>query len=176
VNSRIQFARAISVIIACFSFTAIAGWLFSIDALKALPPGKVAMNPLTAINFLLLSAALIVFDRSQVAARVCAAIALLVAASRLFGIVGYDFEIDRLLFQSELGSNRMAPNTAFCFVAASGALLWRRAADGLSVLCLAISVLALTGYLYGVRAFYGVSTFNRHCVLTAFLGTFRASR
>ena len=158
------------------------GWQFEIGVFKSLFPGMVAMNPVTAVAFILAGAALSMYNaatrdahsvRMRQAASACALVILILACLRLAGYMfGWDIGIDRWLFSSLLDQsvngipNRMAPNTAMNFVFLGAALLTmnggrRRVvlAQVLSLLVGAVAVLALLGYAYGARQFYGVALF-----------------
>ncbi|MEK7380382.1 MAG: histidine kinase dimerization/phospho-acceptor domain-containing protein, partial [Gemmatimonadota bacterium] len=94
---------------------------------------------------------------------------------------GWDSGIDRFLFAPELGGagslapNRMAPNTALNFVFVGLALVTlngevrggHRPSKYLVLLPLLLSLLALTGYAYGVRSFYGLSSYIPMALNTA---------
>jgi uncharacterized membrane protein len=79
---------------------------------------------------------------------------------------GIDTGLDRVFFSSKLGANRLAPNTALNFfitglalVSINASIGVRRPAQFLSILSMSLCGLVIIGYVYGVRSFYGVSTF-----------------
>ncbi len=171
-----------AVVVFGLGVSALAGWITGVDVLKVMPFGKVSMNPLTAVSFILLSVALIIFNRPKTSSRLtlaaCVGAALVACFSiaRFAGIFGFDLEIDRVLFAESLDGNRMAPNTAFCFLLTSLAMLGlsvrfrhsRRICDGLLIASMAVSLIALTGYLYDVQAFYGIAAYIPMALPTAF--------
>ncbi|HEV8377572.1 MAG TPA: ATP-binding protein [Tepidisphaeraceae bacterium] len=164
----------------------LVGWTFHIEMLKRLAPGLVAMNPVTAVCFLLLAVSLYCrchFDRRSARwlAVTFALIATSVGTARLVSYAfGWKIQLDELLFASLLSGpaepipNRMAPNTAFNFVSAAIAVLtthakpWQRwLRQCLALTSATIALLALIGYAYNVSAFSGVSTFIPMAVHTA---------
>ena len=106
-----------------------------------------------------------------------------IAAIRLAGFYPrLDTGIDQLLFPNQLSGNRMAPNTAlaFLFAGLSFWLLNRRRkyaylfSQIASLLALAISLLAIIGYLYVDRTLYRVATYipmALHTAVTFFILT-----
>src|SRR5262245_13506672 len=87
------------------------GWLFWVEALKSALPGRVAMNPLTAVGFMLAGAALWLLRAEEGNPRrrrwgyACGIAVALFGAARLFGYAtGWDPGIDRILFHGRLGA------------------------------------------------------------------------
>jgi diguanylate cyclase (GGDEF)-like protein/PAS domain S-box-containing protein len=153
------------------------GWFFDLEPLTTVLPGRVAMNPTTALTFITAGAALWLLRGDTVGThrrRTGQALALLVltiAIVKVEGTVtGRDLGIDRLLFSEKLtrpGSslpNRMAPNTALGFLLLGLALMGlgrgtRRAvmiAHVLASLIVLVGLLTLVGYAYGVSALTGL--------------------
>jgi two-component system, sensor histidine kinase and response regulator len=163
----------------------LAGWHFEVEFLKSLlHPGGVAMNPLTAVLFLLSGVAvgLLVWAepdpgpvRTRAGTALGAAVAALAFLTLLDNVLPWLPAVDAMLFRSELGENRMAPNTALCFVLAGGALAFldRRVrgshlpAQGMILAVGAVTLLALTGFLFSVGAFYGVEGYIPMALNTA---------
>ena len=162
------------------------GWALGVEALKRAGLGSVTMNPTTALAFLLLSTGLLLRLRNRrTTARLAA---LLIAAGGLIGALkladltmGTHFDIDAVLFASQLAGtyvrpSRIAPNTAGCFVLISAALLLmtrrsERAIVAAQALALANSLVAsftMVGHLYGVAAFYVVAAFHPMALHAAF--------
>ena len=146
------------------------GWLLDVELLRSFPRGGVAMNPLGALASMLAGASLVLLskptnERQRRIARACALVVLTAGLVRLVGYtLGHDVGIDAWLFRSRLGSNRMAPNTAFnfLFIGLALATLDVRTRRDLSIGQLIIltpagvSLLALAGYAYGMLSFYRV--------------------
>lgn len=164
----------------------LTGWASGSPSLTRIAPGLVAMNPMTAVLFLLAGASL----RLQIEApapstrtvgRVAAALVVAVAAAKLAGyLLDWDVGVDRWLFPSRLETgdgppNRMAPNTALGFTLAGTALLlldirWPRgwlASDLPAGLCLLTALLAATGYAYQVDELTGLAGYIPMAVHTA---------
>jgi PAS domain S-box-containing protein len=149
----------------------LAGWFFSLDFLKSVVPGLVAMNPATAVTFILAATALRLLQsdaterRGRLLARGLAVGVALVGALRSAEyLFGWPINLDELLFRDQLGPNRMAPNTAFHFLTIGSALClldWRTRrgswpAQWLALVTAAGALLALAGYAYGAEGLYGV--------------------
>ena len=164
------------------------GWILGIELLKRIVPTLVAMNPVTAVCFILCGLALLCQrdgsdeKRALRAARWCAIVVVIVAISK-FMTLGFHLPtgVDQLLFSSQLGdditgqANRMAPNTALGFLligAALGFLKWRTRREFLPAQFLALggavaSLLALIGYAYGIKSLYGVGAYIPMALHTA---------
>ena len=166
------------------------GWVFMIERLKCVIPGLVAMNPMTAIGFIVAGISLhfvscdpTVTPRRKKLARATAVFVLLTGAFKMMSILfGIDIGLDQWLFDRELAAaggnarpNRMAPNTAFNFLVTGAALLLldtktrrgHRLSEMLSVLSIVSATLAVIGYLYHVIAFYELGHFTPMAVHTA---------
>ena len=172
---------ATGLVLWALALTVLLGWVTRIEALRALLPGGVAMNPLTAIGFALLGVALLraappahadVPSRPDPLPGVLAAAVAVLAASRLVAYVGGpDPGLDRLLFREALAAydppNEMAPNTAAAFLLCSAALiLLRRREERLvfagQLAALAAGVIGLitvTGYLFGLADLIGLRSY-----------------
>ncbi len=166
--------------------TTLAGWAFDVPPLRSLVPGAVSMNPWSALCFVAGGFAL-VFLREPSRASFRNLGAVLAAGVGLFGLLkligivsGHEFALDRTLFTHLLDANptlppnRMAPNTAFGFLLLGSALLLDRLGSGrgrvpqlLALGLFLVAFLAIVGYAYGVRAFYGVHTYIPMALTTA---------
>lgn len=148
----------------------------------------VAMNPLTAVGFVLAGLALALQARGPVAGpsvrRMAQAAALLVVGIGVTKLglymFGWDAGWDRWLFADRLevagqAPNRIAPNTALNFCLVGLALLFldsgtrpgRRPTEFLALVTGLTSLLAIMGYAYGVRWLYGVAAFIPMALHTA---------
>jgi PAS domain S-box-containing protein len=149
------------------------GWTFDVSALKSVLADRVAMNPATAICFILASASLYLLRApgARPWQRRCASLAALtvavVGATKVAGyLLGWDPGIDRLFFRARLGTNEIAPNTAFNFLLMGSALFCfdhkmrggRRPSEALAIIVAIGSVLSLVGYAFGARVLYGVAS------------------
>ncbi len=180
-------AAGATALIACL---VLIGWTFDVEILKRIVPGLVAMNPMTAMAFLLAAISLALFSgeksdeptsSGQWLARACAFAVALIGVARMVAIIGGpDLGIDRLLFSAKLGvgfrvPNVMAPNTALSFVLVGNALLLvhsrkRRTSPFVCIAALVCgfeALLAILGYAYGIGAFYGLQAFIPMALHTA---------
>ena len=178
------YSRVASTAIIIISCLVLAGWVMDIEMLKRIFPGVVAMNPMTALNFILAGAAVWLLQSTSptlASRRVVHGFACFIAVIGLLRIialtVGWDSGTDQLLFRSKLDlgpppPNRIAPNTAFNFVLIGLALWlidskWRSRAQSMAVMVAAFSLLAVIGYLYGAASFYKVKTYIPMALHTA---------
>ncbi len=181
-------SRGTSIFAVLVGCLVLVGWTFDVEGLKRILPGLVAMNPVTALTFILAGASLGLLgteggDRRLV--RLARGLALIVAIVGLLKLVeissGVDVGVDRIVFPEKLGAvgdqlpNRMAPNTALNFLLVGVSLLFldvRICRDlwpaQLLVLtaCLA-SLLALVGYLFGTKSLYGFASYIPMALHTA---------
>ena len=183
-----------SVIVTLTSVLVLLGWVFEIDILKRIIPGYVIMNPITAVTFLLSSAALWLIqsadDRRNRIAQVCSVFVLLIGLIKICAVVGlFDGGIDQILFRHQLIDNdvnqpsQMAPVVAFNFVLLGAGLLMfnikTKRRDIFLAQYPAITILltlyfALIGYLLGVKNFYVIvatSPMAIHSAISFFLLT-----
>jgi len=179
----------IESIVIILSILVLIGWTFNIKVLYQPVSGAVAMNPLTAICFILLSISLILIksfgktgylkNASKILAAVVLTLAVVVLGEIIFDL---KFRIDTLLFNSKVVSgavgkpiNFMAPNTALCFLLTSMALLISDKGIGRrwipsELLALFTGLVAMTtviGYIYGVREFYSFNKYFPMAISTA---------
>jgi PAS domain S-box-containing protein len=171
------------------------GWAAGIEPLKRIQPGWVAMNPTTALLFLVAAAALWLqawprhaarFAGARRAAQALAGVVAVAGAVKLGEHLGLAVPaIDQWLFALQLAPdaergfarNEMAPNTAVAFVLVGMALALldrgtapgRRPAEWLAAGSALIALLALLGYAYRIEAMYGVSRFIPMAMNTAAL-------
>ncbi|HEX7516788.1 MAG TPA: HAMP domain-containing sensor histidine kinase [Chthoniobacterales bacterium] len=170
----------------CIGILVLIGWSFDLEPLKRVLPGFVAMNPGTAVLFILTGIALACTlngRSSEVAkfiARLFAAVVAIAAASEFLEITGFwHSRVDELLFASKLSAkqdllpNRMAPNTALNFFLAGLSIVLldmrgrRSFSQVLAVLIGFGAILPITGYAYGVRSFSGLAAFIPMALHTA---------
>src|SRR5215210_1319758 len=186
-NSVTTAAGAITIIVGCL---VLVGWTLNIDVLKRILPGLVAMNPITAIAFILAGVSLLLLRDEDVDQRLrriaqwCSSAVALIGLLKLIGVLlGWDIGIDQLLFPERLDletavtelPNRMAPNTALNFLLLGCAVLvldWRThrgrwPAQYLIFVSLMASLIPIIGYAYGVRSFYGISSYIPMALHTA---------
>ena len=157
----------------------LVGWALDAPILKSVLPGLATMKPNTALCFVLggVALGLRVTPRDSTArwwiARLCAAAVLLIGMATLVEyLVRVNLGLDALLFREPhpaLGSpypERMSQMTALSFTCAGSALLLldaRNARTTTQILTLVVALVSLTalvGYVYGVRALYAVDPFS----------------
>ncbi|MES1214683.1 MAG: PAS domain S-box protein [Bacteroidota bacterium] len=156
----------------------IIGWQFNIDFLKKPLPHLVAMNPVTALCFILSTFSFFFlvpiqkFNCQNITGKILAVIVLLVGLTRFSTTVSnINIPIDTILFHDKMMrdalvniTNRMASNTAFCFILTGISLLAfnteqtkkRAPSQYLLLIIVLVSLLSVLGYLYNVQAFYGI--------------------
>jgi two-component system, sensor histidine kinase and response regulator len=175
-------SRAAGVVAILVGGLVLVGWILDIGVLKRVLPGLVAMNPVSAVAFILAGGSLWLLqgereDRGErQIARACALIVTLIGLVQLLQVLfGWESGIDQVLFANKLEAesavtglpNRMAPNTALNFLLLGCAILFldsrthrlRSPAQYLVLGVVMVSVLALMGYLYGVTYLYGVASY-----------------
>jgi PAS domain S-box-containing protein len=171
-----SFAQVAAWCVVVIATLALAGWAFDLTTAKGFH-GGIAMNPVTAVLFILCGAASLLFGRGasavrQFVARLLAGIVLLVGLVVLLRYAGgIDFGIDRLLFPQKLARsgtfpNQMAVNTAVAFMLAGLGLLLLKTetrngfcpAQLVVVLGLIIGITALIGYAYRELFLYRIGS------------------
>ena len=159
----------------CIGIMVLIGWSFDLEPLKRVLPGFPAMNPASAVLFILTGIALASALRSRslvtaVMGKVLSVIVVVVAASEFLEFLGIcRSPLDEVLFAAKLSPtqgalpNRMAPNTALNFLLAGLAVLLldtrgRRSLGQLLAILIGLgAILSITGYGYGVRSFSGLT-------------------
>ena len=181
-----RLAAVAAVITALLATVVLAGWAFNADPLESLVPGQVSMKPLTALGLLLGAAALwLVRQRTGgwqrrlglILAGAMAAIGGLILLEYLLGInLGIDQVLFRqaLLAEDVLPIGRPSPVTALCFLLLGLALLWLDARPAFAwlaptgaLVALALSGLALLGYIYQVSTLYQFASYTPIALHTA---------
>ena len=180
-----RWAAATAIVVGCL---VLAGWVSDVEFLKRVLPGLVAMNPATAVAFMLAGLALWLLQveesrlPSRRAAQAGAGIVAMIGLLKLCALLGGpDVHMDQWLFPTKLAEagsalpNRMAPNTALNFLLLGCALLLlgaksRRGAYLCQLCTLAITLtasLAIIGYAFDSRSFYRVGPFIPMALHTA---------
>lgn len=177
-----RFAAGLGLAASGIGFIALAGWALGIETLRSAVPGRIEMNPATAVGFLFLGGALALrADGSKSPGRrtFAVSLALIAGAAGLLRLTGYllafDPLVDRVLFPTEIGTNRMAPNTSLGFLLAASALAlldhpvpWgRRLGMALALGTGFLSFLTLLGHGYGATFLYTFSGFIGMAIPTA---------
>ncbi|TWU23779.1 response regulator [Bythopirellula polymerisocia] len=178
-------AKVASIAVIALGCTVLVGWALDIEILKTVFPGLVAMNPGgTAIAFLLGGASLWLLNESSTRQRrvgqVLAVGVVFLAVMRFGGYwLDWDDGPDRWLFSQGLEAydtpNRMAPNTAACFLLCGLALVLLdvkihqnvRPSEYLALAAALIALLAIVGYSYSAVSLIGVESFIPMALNTA---------
>lgn len=182
-------SRILNVIIFIIPLLVLTGWIIHSGRLTRLIPDSVAVNPLTAICFLLCAYSLWLVqdetpdEKNLKRSRWLSVTITIIGAAKLLSVLfGFDIYIDTILFNGQLFDpvrndlNRMAPNTAICFLLGGLSLLWldkdifhdRRPAQYFSIVIMFVAILSLYGYVYGVKFLYGIAHYIPMSVITAF--------
>ncbi|TAN47962.1 MAG: PAS domain S-box protein [Methylococcaceae bacterium] len=158
---------------------ALIGWTLDSNILQQGIASSVAMNPATAVGFILLGLEALRWHSGSTdpwldkAGQLAIALVVITSAMKLSDLVlGTAFGVDQLLFAGQLDNdlghpNRMAPNTALCFFLLGWAMQLMRsrsktaipAAQALTLIPTLLALLALVGYLYGVKTLVGIGTY-----------------
>ena len=181
-----QLARGAGFLVVLIGLAVLTGWMLHIGVLMRVLPGSVSMKPNTALGFCLAGASLFLFvwepavpNRwTRKLAAGLAVLLLMVAGLTVWEYAaGFNSGIDEFIFRDlwagRAASGRMAPITAFNFVAVSFALLClcspRRAAwiHLLTGLVAFSSLLAILGYFYAVPSLYEPGHFTAVALHTA---------
>lgn len=166
VSALVALSRFAASLVICIAALVWVGYFLNIQELKSLVNGATAMNPATALCFMLAGLSLLSLHSSNKRIRQCGALfagtVALVGLVKFFSYLwGLPVYFDRVLFASQLDvvvlgyRNEIAPNTALNFFFAGFALwaLHRGKQDRLpQVLAAATALLAtltLLGYMYG---------------------------
>ena len=177
-------SRTVSVLVFAGGAAVLLGWRLDVPALTSILPGRVAMNPVTALGFMLGAVTLwlslpAAAARGPGPSRIARMAAILLVSIGVVTLIGYaigsNLGLDQLFFRDRLGPNRIAPNTGVSFLllgAALGLLDWepRRRDRPAQVIALALAAVALTsvlGYVYGVGELYGVARYIPMALPTA---------
>jgi len=167
------------------------GWSFENEMLKRVLPGLVAMNPVTALGFILAGASLWCYWLAETRSarmwkygRAMAGILVAIGTLKLGEyIAGWHLAFDQVLFRAQLQNdgtgftNQIAPNTAFNFIL-SGLALWflhppvrrfSRWSQNLSLALAFVSLVPLVGYIYRASYLYSIGVYIPMALHTATL-------
>lgn len=167
-------APCLSFIVSATGLIVLTGWYFDIDLLKRPTHSLIAMNPVTALSFVLLGLSLLLTDtfseKRKTKHFIGALLAILVIAISLIRILEEFFPsvpgIDGILFPTKLNKsepegviNRMALDTALEFILSGTTVLLARLPrrilpDLLTIAVFLLGVAAILGYLYKVPEYY----------------------
>jgi signal transduction histidine kinase len=170
----LRLSKRASIAVVLVGILALGGWLLHVQILKSAGPGLIAMNPITALLFIIAGFALIragqrFRKRPDLGVMICGVIIVLGGATKIAECAfGFDLNLDQVLFQGEVnspgpyGPNEITMNTALSFVCCGTALLLldvqtkrgRRPAQAFIIVAGLMALLALIGYGYRVLPLY----------------------
>lgn len=180
--------RKASIVDACLviliSVTVLLGWQYNLEYLKRIVPTLVAMNPLTAVCFLLSAVVLLLLHGKRNHQVITTILALVVAFFGLSIVLRYTIHLpfwpDRWLYRSKLDiqgqkPNVMALNTAISFLLSGLSLLLIslktklkfRVEQYMTLAICFLAIFALLGYAYGDHTFLTAQAFIPMAVNTA---------
>ena len=179
----------LGVIVLLGGLLVLVGWVLEVDVLKGILPGLVTMKPNTAIAFALVGLSLLLLQSEGSGSWKRAISTLCSVAAGVIGLLviseylaGWDLHIDQLLFRdAQVGPvppGRMAFSTAVGFVLIGSSLLllaverlrsFTFVVQVLAVAVAVLSLLALLGYVYGVRDLYDAGPYSAMALHTAAL-------
>jgi PAS domain S-box-containing protein len=184
-----RWSGYLATVVILVAVLVLAGWQFNISILKRPIPSLVAMNPMTAVSFLLSGFALlwstgIFFPQKPVAGKALASIVIVIGGLKILDVLfNINTNIDQLLYHDKLKEdiigiipNGMAPNTAACFIFCGTSVLLinfdrkkkTNPSQYLALLTGFTGLLSLLGYVYQVQAFYGVLVYIPMALHTSF--------
>src|SRR5881628_1157864 len=134
VSSLESLSRASSVLVAVVGLVALLGWQLDVELLTSGLPGRVAMNPTTALALILAAGSLWMQHRAwrkpsaptlmgpaiRVAAVLIVALGMITLAAY---VSGHELGLDQIVFRTRLGDNRISPNGGLSLVLI-GTALW----------------------------------------------------
>ena len=180
-------ASVFILIIPVYSLSFLCGWYFNISEIKTGLLSTGSMNPVTSLNFILLTFAYILFisDREVYIrwGKCLAWLVIVIGLVRLAELLlKMPSDISELLFARQIEADRasgkpnaIAANTALLFVMLGVSLLFfsytswvkKMVADILACAALLISSLSVIGYLYRTPEFYFINSLIPMVMATA---------
>ncbi len=157
-------------------FLALLGWQFDITLLKRPIPGLVAMNPVTALSFVITGISFLFLSSKKKSKQrldtgyILAGFVILVSILKIAGaLIPSIPQVDQIIFSKEIRadasgnlSSRMAINTAFGFIFSGIALVLlnyqtskkRKPSHLIALVVFMFGFFSVLGYLYQVPEFY----------------------
>ncbi|HEX5214926.1 MAG TPA: PAS domain S-box protein [Vicinamibacterales bacterium] len=175
----------IAGIVAAAAAGVVAGWLFSIPALKSVFPGFVSMKLNAALCLLLSAAALWAYRartftswKDQIVRYCAIAICVIAGLTLIEYVIGVNLRIDQLIVSDTdlpLGDSpgRMAIATAMCLLLyAAGLLLVNTPgrfgiAQAIVAVCAGLATLGIVQYLLGLTVLVGLASYTSMAIHTS---------
>jgi signal transduction histidine kinase len=187
----LNFSGTMTALVLFGALIVLAGWIFDVEALKSIAPGRIVMIPNTSVGFIFAATALAMAQRrAQPGSGVVPTLlAVFVFTLGLIMFIerttGASFGVDLLLFPDAVRRypytppGQIASNSAMCFMlAGSSIILLVRDNEKLTTLRevlvtlgLAIATFALIGYVYGAKPLYSFDRGAGMAIPTALLFT-----
>lgn len=189
-----KFYNSLLIVVIGICVLVLIGWAADIALFKHILPWAIAMNPTTAVCFIMAAFSLFLFTNerhkeSYYKISLFLSIAVLCIGSiKLISVfLNMDSGIDSILFNNKLASeitagmpNRISPNTAFGFVAIGTAtilmILTRESTNAIfqyfALFAWLLGLQSILGYIYNVKAFYKLEAFLPIALHTGFVFLF----
>jgi PAS domain S-box-containing protein len=177
-----QASQVIALLVSALGLVVFCGWAFHVPALTYIQPAFQSMKVNTALSFLCLGAGLWLAqnDERRRSRRILGFLVIMIGGATLAEYALHaSFGIDQLLFRDtripslSAYPGRMAIATAVCFVLLGSAVTCLGLKKALALqhvlvgACFMLSLVALCGYLYGVKSLYAMTKFSTMGVHTA---------
>ena len=175
-NNRFRKAsQVMAFFVSALGFLVFCGWAFKVPALTFIRPGLQSMKVNTALCFVCLGVGLWLAqsDERQHSRRILGLLVVIIAGLTLAEYTFHlDLGIDQLLFRDTRTPSlsaypgRMAIATAICFLSLGSAVAFLGLKNTLTLqrtlvgACFTFSLVALCGYLYGVKSFYSITSYS----------------
>ncbi|WP_130176768.1 bifunctional diguanylate cyclase/phosphodiesterase [Cryobacterium sp. SO1] len=148
------------------------GWYVGFGTIPEAIVGLWLVKPMTAVAFILVSAAVILLDRRRVPLVLGLAVSAIGALTLAEFIFAVSLGIDDLGIDFDGQAARMAPATAVSLMLLGASVIASRLSRasvmlGLALGALTISLIAVLGYAYGVSTLYSVGGFASMALPTA---------
>lgn len=160
-----------AVLVGVVGLAVLFGWYAGSPLLTT---GLFSMEPSAALALVLLSIALVAFDRRSLTSILGVAVVVISSLSFVDNILGTSLGFDSLPLGIELSGStaQMGPQTASCLLLLGGSVLFARFTRStltlaLAVLALCVSQIAILGYVYGVSSLYTVGKHSAMALPTA---------
>ncbi|HAA01514.1 MAG TPA: hypothetical protein DCD96_07680 [Flavobacteriales bacterium] len=176
-----KFYNFLSIVVIGICVLVLLGWAADIAVLKHILPWAIAMNPTTAVCFIMAAFSLFLFTserQKESYSRISLFLSitiLCIGSIKLISVfLNTDTGIDSILFNNKLASeitagmpNRMSPNTAVGFVSIGTAtilmILTRNSTNAIfqyfALFAWLLGLQSILGYIYNVKAFYKFEAF-----------------
>ncbi|HEV2693531.1 MAG TPA: CHASE3 domain-containing protein, partial [Verrucomicrobiae bacterium] len=181
-----QFPRWVAGIVILAGALVIVSWFAHWQRILQLLPNTAPMQFNTALCFILCGTAtcLLTTTRAKIALWPGAVVGILTALTLLEYVTGWDLRIDQFFFKpyfeaATMYPGRMSPLAAICFVFMGTGLvlsslnLHRRIRLGLTGLLMCMvavtAVVALCGFIFGIKSAYGWGAYSSMAVNTAMM-------